>query len=184
MGWDVSAPCPAPAAAPCCGDACPQGCSSPVRLVPQGCSAAATALGATKGPWKGQWWLPRALPGHIAAVHQVSRAEAPAWAPGSMEMAERGCTRERQRIPPGRGESLLAPVLWLQAIVRVVEPGVQLLFHEVVHHGRAQQVLQERLHAGGKDDVYGVALVSNAVENPRAPAGAEEDLGEEVSTSC
>lgn len=76
---------------------------------------------------------------------------------------------------------MLAPVLWLQSVVRVVEPHVQLLLREAAHHGHAQQVLQECLHAGGEDDVYGVALISNAVEDPRSPASAEEDLGREVS---
>jgi len=76
---------------------------------------------------------------------------------------------------------LLAPVLWLQAVVRVVKPGVQLLLYKGIHHGRGHHLLQERLHAGSEDDIKGVAPISNAVEDPRAPACAEEDLGEEGS---
>lgn len=100
-----------------------------------------------------------------------------------MGMAERCWTGGRQRVPLGKGEHLLAPVLWLQAVERVVEPGIQLLLHRVAHHGLAQQVLQERVGAGGDDGINGVALISNTVEDPSSTAGAEEDLGKEVSVA-
>lgn len=66
-------------------------------------------------------------------------------------------------------------MLWFEVVQGVIEPLVKLLLHQPIANTEGKNVLQQ-IDEPVEDQVHGNAIVSNAVQDPRSPPGAQVEL--------